>query len=353
MGSPPSNTPYSFFRISSLGNANIGWEVAEKRNFGVDFSFLKGFVSGSVDVFNDKRTKILLTGGQRAIPSYFGATAPTANMGAVDSKGYELELKFNYVFTNGMRVWLNTNMTHATNIVRFRDDPALRPAYQRNAGFPIGQTLAYLDNGFLNTWDDVYGSTQRMTSNNNKIPGDFNIIDYNSDGVIDDKDRAPYGYPGTPQNTYNASLGFEYKGFSAFVQFYGVSNVTREVTFPTFHSGSNVAYVDGKGAYYTVGEGGVVPHPRWSSVVGADAAGTRYLFDGSYLRLKNAELAYTFTGNWVKRAGMRSLKLYLNGDNLLLWTDMPDDRESNFSGGSGNGAYPTMRRFNFGINIIL
>ncbi len=113
------------------------------------------------------------------------------------------------------------------------------------------------------------------------------------------------------------------------------------------------AYVDGKGAYYTVGEGGVVPHPRWSSVVGADAAGTRYLFDGSYLRLKNAELAYTFTGNWVKRAGMRSLKLYLNGDNLLLWTDMPDDRESNFSGGSGNGAYPTMRRFNFGINIIL
>lgn len=81
--------------------------------------------------------------------------------------------------------------------------------------------------------------------------------------------------------------------------------------------------------------------------------GTRFLYDGSYLRLKNMEIAYTFTGNWVKKMNIKSLRVYLNGDNLFLWTDMPDDRESNFSGGASTGAYPTMRRFNLGVNITL
>ena len=81
--------------------------------------------------------------------------------------------------------------------------------------------------------------------------------------------------------------------------------------------------------------------------------GTRYLYDGSYVRLKNAEVAYLFKGKKIQKCGIKSLRLYLNGDNLLLWTDMPDDRESNFSGGSSMGAYPTVRRFNLGIDITL
>ena len=81
--------------------------------------------------------------------------------------------------------------------------------------------------------------------------------------------------------------------------------------------------------------------------------GTRYLYDGSYVRLKNVEIAYTFTGKFIQKLNLKSLRVYLNGDNLLLWTDMPDDRESNFSGGGGSGAYPTMRRFNLGVNVTL
>ncbi|MBQ5575615.1 MAG: hypothetical protein IIT37_06175, partial [Bacteroidales bacterium] len=67
----------------------------------------------------------------------------------------------------------------------------------------------------------------------------------------------------------------------------------------------------------------------------------------------NAEISYTFQGEWLQKAGLSRLKIYVNGDNLLLWTDMPDDRESNFSGaGNGsNGAYPTVRRFNVGIDL--
>ena len=79
--------------------------------------------------------------------------------------------------------------------------------------------------------------------------------------------------------------------------------------------------------------------------------GTRFMFDGSYVRLKYAEIAYTFSKEkWLRAIGLQSLKLYVNGNNLILWTKMPDDRESNTGGWS---AYPTSRRFNFGLRVTL
>ena len=75
--------------------------------------------------------------------------------------------------------------------------------------------------------------------------------------------------------------------------------------------------------------------------------------NGSFIRLKNAEIAYTFTGQpWLRKVGLESLRLSVSGNNLWLWTRMPDDRESNLGGFSGGGgAYPTVRRINFGIKL--
>jgi hypothetical protein len=91
--------------------------------------------------------------------------------------------------------------------------------------------------------------------------------------------------------------------------------------------------------------------PRWLNQTSKYTNGTRFLFDGSYTRLKYAELSYTFSEEkWLKASGLSSLKLFVNGNNLFLWTDMPDDRESNTGGSS---AYPTQRRFNLGFKITL
>ncbi|MDR1683007.1 MAG: SusC/RagA family TonB-linked outer membrane protein, partial [Candidatus Symbiothrix sp.] len=323
--------------------------TVEKRNFGLDYSFFKGLIAGSVDIFNDTRSDIIVAGGSRSIASYYGATAPSANLGKVNSKGYELELRLNYTFENGLHLWANTNMTHAENKTIFRDDAELLPAYQKKAGYAIGQTTSYIDQGNLQTWDDLIGSTQWDANNANKLPGDYNIVDFNGDGVISSYDRAPYQYGSMPQNTYNASLGFDYKGFSAFIQFYGVSNVTREVRFPTFQSTAHVAYAEGD--YWNKENTATLPTPRWATTIHDAGYGTRYWYDGSYIRLKNAELAYTFKNNWIKKMGMNAFRIYLNGDNLLLWTKMPDDRESNYGTSSTSGAYPTVRRFNLGIDI--
>jgi len=353
MGSKGENSPYTWYRESSVGNENVHWEKAVKQNLGVDYSLFGGLIAGSAEFFHENRSDILVSGNNRSVPSYFGTTAPTANLGKVRTKGYELELRLNKMFKNGLRLWGNFNMTHAENLVLKYDDAQFLPGYQKTAGYAIGQDHSYLSNGYANTWDEVIGMTDHNTNDNQKLPGQYVIVDFNGDGVIDTNDNAPYGYTGTPQNTYNATVGFEWKGFSAFVQFYGVTNVDRYVSFTSLNGNLNTVFDEG--AYWTVKNTNAdAPMPRWNSTPNY-YEGTRYHYDGSFIRLKNAEIAYTFTDGWIKKMGLSNLKIYLNGNNLWVWTRMPDDRESNFAGTglASQGAYPTLKRFNLGIKFNL
>ena len=344
-------SPYTWYRESAVGNPDVHWETVRKSNLGIDYSFLGGLFAGSVEIFRDNRRDILVNGATRTVPPYYGATPATANLGKVKTDGYELELRVNKVLANKMRLWGNFSMTHAKNTILEKDDPALYAAYQKAAGFSIDQNRAYVDAGFVNNYDEVYASTVHDKTDLHKLPGDYYVIDFNADGVIDSKDNVPYGYSGSPQNTYNATLGLEWKGFSAFVQFYGVNNVTRVVNLTSFGSKLNTVY--DLGTWWANDHNNAeITTPRWTSTPTYND-GTQYMFDGSYVRLKNAEVAYTFNGGWVKSVGLNNLRIFLNGNNLWVWSVMPDDRESNFAGAGGQGAYPTMRRFNLGLKLTL
>ena len=215
----------------------------------------------------------------------------------------------------------------------------------------IGQNKSYINSGYVNNYDQIYGSVQHDKNDTQKLPGDYYILDYNGDGVIDSKDVAPVGFSGTPLNTYSTTIGVDWKGFSAFVQFYGVNDVTREVTLNDFWSQLDVVYDHGTWWSKNNTTADVTPS-RFSSTPSYND-GTRYLCDGSYIRLKNAEIAYTFSGRSIKKIGLNSLRVYVNGNNLWVWSKMPDDRESNFGGGGGGGAYPTVKRFNLGLRLSL
>jgi TonB-linked outer membrane protein, SusC/RagA family len=353
-GVTPENSPYVYYKQSAIGNPNIHWEKSTKGNVGLEFEFLKGFIGGTVDYFRDNRSNVLLVGSRRAIPSYFGATAPTANLGKVNSQGYELELRFNKYVTKDLRLYANLNYTHAKDKIIDADDPALLPDYQKKAGKQINQTTSYVSHGYNNSWDQLYGSTIHSSNDDQRLPGSYNIIDYDGNGIIDSKDNVPYGYPSIPQNTYNATLGFEWKGFSGFAQFYGVNNVTRQVVFSSLSGQNHIVYDEGSW-WSKDNTNADTPMPRWLSTTSEYSSGNRYFYDGSYVRLKNAELAYTFDKKtpWVKRAGIDRLRIFLNGNNLWVWTKMPDDRESNFAGTgwASQGAYPTVKRFNLGLNV--
>lgn len=348
------SSPYTWYKESVIGNPDIHWEKATKQNLGVDFSLLNNMVQGTFEFFTEKRKDILVDGASRAIPSYFGGSAPTANLGRVRSKGYELELRFNYTFSNDLHLWANLNMTHSENKVLEYDDPELKEAYRKTTGFQIGQDRIIYDAGYAQSWDDVIAMTKHNTNDSQKLPGQPIMVDYNGDGVIDSADSTPYGYSGTPQNTYNATLGADWKGWSFYIQFYGVTNVQRTIVFESYRGNLNTLFAGVK--FWEVGSNNADrPLPVWNSTPeyynGWDNRYNHY--DGSYVRLKNVELGYTWTDGWIKRIGLSTLKIYVNGNNLWQWSKMPDDRESNFAG-TGNasqGAYPTVRRFNLGIRF--
>ena len=345
-------SPYQFYREATVGNPDVHWEKVKKFNFGIDYGFLGGLIAGSFDIFHDKRVDILVA-GSRQVPSYFGQAAALVNQGEVKTHGYELEVRFNKVFANKMRLWANMSMTHAVNEVIMRDDPALYPSYRKAEGYAIGQQHAHISKHMTQNYDDIYGTPKHDSSDGQKLPGDYYIVDFNGDGVVDANDNVPYGYSGSPQNTYNATIGFEYKGFSCFAQFYGVTNVTRDVTMISL-SDRMQANVYDQGTWWSDNHTGAkVLTPRFISQP-SYYYGTQYLCDGSYIRLKNVEVAYTFNQPWVRKLGIRDLKVFVSGNNLWLWTRMPDDRESNFSSNGGaTGAYPTVKRINFGVKFNL
>nr|WP_262899436.1 TonB-dependent receptor [Chryseosolibacter histidini] len=344
-------SPYPWYREAAIGNPDVRWETVKKLNVGVDYAFLNGLFSGSVDLFRDQRTDILVNGADRAVPSYFGGTPPTANLGKVEAQGYEIVLNINKTLSHGLRLWANLNMTHARNKIIDRDDPELYPGYRKQAGYAINQHRSWVDAGYLNSYDQIYGSPQHNTNDAQKLPGNYYIIDFNGDGVVDDLDRIPYGYSDVPQNTYSATVGLDWKGFSIFAQFYGVNNVTREVPLTSFGSGLNTVYDNG--TWWSKDDPHAdVPVPRWLSTP-SYYNGTQFLYDGSYVRLKNAEVAYTLNEKQIQKIGLTSLRIFLNGNNLWVWSRMPDDRESNFAGAGSQGAYPTVKRYNLGLRLTL
>lgn len=342
-------SPYTWYRQSSVGNPEVHWETVYKTNIGVEFDLFNGAINGNFEYFKDDRKDILMS-NDRSIPSYYGTTAPAANLGRVVTNGFEFTIGASHTFENQIRVWGDFSMTHAENVVKERDDPELQVDYQKDQGYQLGQYRTHISNGYYSSWDEVYASTPHNSNDQFKLPGGMQILDFNGDGVIDSFDAAPYGFSDVPENTFSTNIGAEWKGLSVYVQFYGVNNVTRDVPLGSLNNRLNRVYEEG--SYWS--EDNMDPDspmPRWGALMPGYSNGQRYLYDGSYLRLKNAEIAYLFNADWVRRIGVETFRIYVNGNNLLLWTDMPDDRESNFSSAGYAGAYPTVRRINLGLNV--
>ena len=346
-----SASPFISYQEASVAAPDLRWATVLKKNIGFDYAFLGGMFAGSFDYFRDDRKDIFIYGSDRTVPSFYGAAkTPDVNQGEMKNQGFEFELRFNKVLKNGMRFWANCNYTYAHNEIIKKDDPKLIPSYRKAEGYSQGQYHSFIDNGFIRTYDELYSTPERQANDDKVLIGDHYIVDFNGDGVVDEtNDQAPYGYTGNPEHTYNATIGWEWKGFSCFAQLYGVTGVTRDVGLTSFNQKLLTVYDNGDWWNPARGDGDVVV-PRFTTQVSYND-GTQFLYDGSYFRLKNVEVAYTWTKGWIKKLGFSSLKIYVNGNNLFLITKMPDDRESNYGYSGGGGAYPTVRRYNFGVKL--
>ena len=348
-----TKSPFLSYYENREGNPDLRWATVTKKNFGLDYAFLGGMFAGSFDYFIDDRHDIYINKDQRVLPSFYGAkTNPDVNRGEMKNYGFELEIRFNKVLANGMRFWANTNYTFARNEIKRKEDPELIPDYRKDMGYGQDQYRSFIDNGFISTYDELYSTPERDANDSQVLIGDHYIVDFNGDGKVDEtNDQAPVGYTQYPEHTYNATIGWEWKGWSMFAQFYGASGVTRDVGLASFNNKLLTVFDNGTW-WNTKDRGGEVVVPRFTTQVSYND-GTQYLYDGSYFRLKNVEVAYTWTKGWIKKIGFSSLKVYLNGNNLFLITKMPDDRESNYGFSGGGGAYPTARRYNLGFKLYM
>lgn len=331
------------------GNPDLQWETAHKRNLGFEWGAFKNVFTGSLDVFWEDRDNMLVAANQRNIPETFGQTAPAANIGAVKSNGMEVEASIRKSYRNSFSFYVSGNWTIAKNEILEKEDPELKPDYQKQEGYAIGQNRSTLESEIMQSWDDVYTGVLDYSNNSDVLPGDFRFVDFNSNGEIDPNDGVPYGYPIYPQNTYGFSGGLSYKGFSLNVQFYGVYNVTKNIRLDRYSFDSPTIYEVLLEDTWTPEYGNANPtYPHLTYKKQNNGTGAYNLWDASYLRLKTAELSYSLPSRWLDPIGLSQLRVFVNGNNLFVWTDMPTDGEgANFDIKN----YPVKKQMTLGLNL--
>jgi len=348
---PSARSPYNLYYEKTIGNKDIHWERSFKKDIGFELSVLKGAITADVDYFEDNRTDIYMKGTDRSTPDWFGSsTPPPGNIGAVNTKGYEIVLGFKHSFSRNLKVWADMAYTHSEDEILQKDDPFLMPSYLKQAGYAIDQTRTAIPGGIMQNWDDVYMSTPLTGGNDKKRLGYYDVIDFNGDGNFNGSyDNVPFGYPNRPQNTWNTTLGGSLYGISLTAQLYAQTNTTRNYVLDSFSQQTNLYFKENGDYWSKENPDGIKTLYPWR-VLSANSEPMRNLSDASLLRLKMVEVAYRFPTETCKKMGISGLKVFVNGNNLYVWTKMADDREY----GSGNrGTYPTLKRFNFGFNLDL
>ena len=353
-GQGNQRAPYIFFSQTNVGNPDLQWETALKYNIGAEIALFNNLITAEFDFFGEKRSNIIIPSTQRAVPDWFGAPAPAFNGGEVEVEGYEIVLGANHTFANGLNLFGNFNFSEAKDVVLFREDPALRPFYQKAQGYTIGQPRSAIPGQIMQNWDDIYSSTPRNNGQQYTRIGYYNLIDYDGDGEYNGNfDNVPYGFPSRPQRNWSATIGAKYKSWNMTVQFYGTQNTNRVYTSRTFSNQTDVFFAHELDYWSKVNPNATLTQPTFSLDQGASDP-RRSFFDGSLTRLRSIAIGYNVPKKTCERLGVKSLRFFANGNNLFLWTDLPDDREFN-SGQTQDsrfrGDYPTLLRYNFGFNL--
>ena len=347
--------PYSGFKVSNIGNEDARWETSVKNDIALESAFFGHKLAFNVDYFWGRRYDIFMNASQRNIPPWFGANPVAANIGRTHESGVELEVKWNHKLSNGLRYYINTMASYAQDMVDYMEDPELTPSYQKKAGYPIGQQHVILSDGIIKSWDEMYTS---VTGENysQAVIGMYRLVDYNGDGVVNTNDNVPYGYANHPQYNFSITVGASWKKWSAMIQFHGTRNCTliqaeSEFSSPYYYS---VIDTDVAADMWIPGMNPNGTHhiPTYMLSGNATSNGFYYLKDGTQWRIKNAELAYRVDNGFLKKIGINKMNIFLNGNNLFLYSHLNEDRET---GGKRDNdhvsAYPITRRINLGVKI--
>ena len=342
----PATNKYPGFTLATTPNPNITWEVAETKNIGIESVLWNGLFGINFDLFKSTRSNIL-TKKNASTPDYTGLVLPDMNIGTVENGGFELELTHSKIVNADLSYAVNGNITFAQNKITFFDESPNVSDYQKKTGFPIDSWLLYQAAGIYQTQAEIDATPHLM----NTAPGDIKYVDVNKDGKIDASDMVRENLSPTPEIMYGINLSVKYKKWELSVLLQGQAR--SKVKLIPIGLNMDKEFFDGR--WQKQGDN-LYPRSFNSSTehVGNNALNsTFWMKDGSFMRLKNVELAYTLPKNITDKAKLSNVRLFVNGSNLLMIFDHIKivDPETLNNGNEDLAAYPIQRVVNFGMNV--
>ena len=348
------------FTANTLVDPQLTWETTRVLDIGADLSAFNNHFTFSADWFN-KYTFDILRGSQ--VPLWLGLNAPTVNNGAVRNKGIEFSARyqdhagkdFGYYAVANFQLYRNKLESFGKPQITGPDNQTIM-----KDGEPINSFYLYVKDGIFQNQAEIDKSPDQSSLGGVPTPGDIKYKDITGDGKVDANDRAVF--PGQyPKFEYSFTLGGNYKGFDASVQLYGSQGnklyLYKWGTDP-FAQGAPPT-VDWRDRWTPDHPSTTMPkiylgfygYPKITGV-----QSTFHLYDGSFMRIKNVQLGYTFPGHLIK--DLRSLRLYLSVDNLALFTPLKQgtdperlDLSNKPDAWYGFANYPQNRTFTFGASV--
>lgn len=345
----------------AVANENATWERAIKKDLGIELGFLKNnMFLLTMDFFNENRDQILLN--RLSLPSWFGVSAKQQNLGATETKGYEIELKYSNGKHDGLWYWTKAGVSFSDNRILFRDEPYYKPEYQKMAGRRIDQLFGYVTTGYINDLDER--ATVPRYGSGIVALGDVTYIDFNGDGSIDANDKVAMGYAGTyPLYFYSLSGGLTWKGIDFDFTFQGASKTSRNMVDAFLWPLHRLAnqYFDYQSDYWTPTNTDArypalhMDNNRAQNNIIDGTVTTTSIRDASYIRLKTAQVGYTVPKTITSKYKVEQFRIYLQGNNLLtISPDYPIGDPEGTDEGNGQltyGYYPLIKRFTLGLQV--
>jgi TonB-linked SusC/RagA family outer membrane protein len=354
---------YAGSTVGSAANNALRWEKQLQLNVGFDLNFYKKKFNITADYFEKKVDGLLFT---PSASLYLGTVPiPTANIGSTSSKGLDITLGYNETIGKDFR--LNTSLTFTTSenkVTATNSDGTAKIVgggyfngqSQTVTVFEKGQTPGYFygykTNGLFQTFDEITKAPTQAGAQ----PGDIRFVDVNGDGKINSDDQTKIGDP-FPDFTMGWNLGLEYKNFD--FNMFTYASIGNDV-YKAFERNANYSNKSREvlGRWTGAGTTNDARTPRYSFT---DAnsnirVSERYVEDGSYVKIKNLQLGYTFPEQLTKKVFSR-VRLYVQVRNAFTFTKYtgfdPEIAGGILDTGVDRGAYPQGRTYSVGVDIKL
>lgn len=354
--------------VSNLQNSDLKWETTSAFNTGIDFSFFKGKLSGTIDAYYKKTEDLLI---EKALPASTAFSTITLNQGSLRNRGLEFSLSSNLIektdfkWTISANIGLNRSKILDLGIPEAQYGNQTYRAYLGNSigdhfgpanifivGHAPGLFWGYKTDGIIQT-----GETRPSSAIFTQTPGNIKVVDVNGDGVVNANDKTIIGNP-NPDFNYGFQTALDFGPFSFSTAFYGVKggdvlngNIRYEQT-PSMQT-SNMITAAYQGAWRSTAQSNL--YPSVNSVL-QNVIYDRYVEDGSFIRCSDITLGYTLPKAALKAIG--KLNVFASVKNAFVITHYsgydPEMRTFAFDGlrpGIDLNSYSNPRQFILGLNV--